>query len=119
MNPASHPTPTHKLALNILIKDEQDGQFSATVLGLPEYRVLKSDRTAAISELEKKLAHALSEGEVMALEIEIPQPEHPWQKFAGMYQDSELFESVLENIATHRKQLNEQVVNDRTEDATP
>jgi hypothetical protein len=54
----------------------------------------------------------------MAFEIEIPQPENPWQKFARMYQDSGLFKSVLENIATHREQLNEQVANDRAEDAT-
>jgi hypothetical protein len=117
MNPASHPTLTQKLALNILIKDEQDGQVSATVLGLPEYRVLRSDRTSAIAELQQKLAHALSEGEVMALEVEIPKPEHPWQRFAGMYQDSELFESVLENIATQRQLFNEQTA--QAEDTTP
>jgi hypothetical protein len=117
MNPASHPTLTQKLALNILIKDEQDGQVSATVLGLPEYRVLRSDRTSAIAELQQKLAHALSEGEVMALEVEIPKPEHPWQRFAGMYQASELFESVLENIATQRQLFNEQTA--QAEDTKP
>jgi hypothetical protein len=114
MSPANYPTPTQKLALNILIKDEQDGQVNATVLGLPEYRVLRSDRTSAITELEQKLARTLSEGEVIALEVEIPKPEHPWQKFAGMYQDSELTESVLDNIDTQRQLLNEQTANAQT-----
>jgi hypothetical protein len=118
MNPTNHAIPIQKLALNILVKDEQDGQVSATVLGLPEYRVLRSDRTSAIAELEQKLARVLSEGEVMALEVEIPKPEHPWQKFAGIYQDSELFESVLENIDTQQQFLNEQTANAQAEDAT-
>lgn len=42
-------------------------------------------------------------------ETEILKQEHPWLKFAGMYKDSELFESVLENIAENRRKLDEQV----------
>ncbi|NJK29100.1 MAG: hypothetical protein HC940_02575 [Acaryochloris sp. SU_5_25] len=110
---------TNKLAVNILIKEEQDDQVSALVLGLPECRVVSRDRTSAIAELEQKLTDTLSGGEVVALEVEIPTPEHPWQKFAGIYRDSVLFEAVLENIATNRRLLNEKrVVSDEVQEPT-
>jgi hypothetical protein len=108
----------NKLAVHILIKDEQNGQFSARILGLPEYQVLSCDRTSAINELEQKLANALSGSEVVALEVEISKPEHPWQQFAGQYKDSELFEAVLENIASNRHRLSQQITWDEAEEVT-
>jgi hypothetical protein len=52
-------------------------------------------------------------------EAEIRKQEHPWLKFAGMYKDSELFKSVLENIAENRRKLDEQAMaEDETEEAT-
>jgi hypothetical protein len=95
-----------KLVINVLVKNEQDGNVSAMVLGLPEYRVISSDRPSAMVKLEKLLTDTLSGGEVVLLELEIPKLEHPWQKFAGIYKDSELFESVLTNIETNRQELN-------------
>lgn len=87
-----------KLSINVLVKNEKDGKVSARVLGLPEYSVTSSDRNSAISELDRLITANLSGNEVVSLELEIPKREHPWRKFAGIYKDSQLFESVLTNI---------------------
>jgi 23S rRNA A1618 N6-methylase RlmF len=97
-----------KLSINVLVKNEKDGRVSARVLGLPEYSVTSSDRKSAISELDRLITANLSENEVVSLELEIPKREHPWQKFAGIYKNSQLFDSVLTNIDFHRHKLDSQ-----------
>ena len=97
-----------KLSINVLVKNEKDGRVSARVLGLPEYSVTSSDRKSAISELDRLITANLSENEVVSLELEIPKREHPWQKFAGIYKNSQLFYSVLTNIDSHRRELDSQ-----------
>ena len=105
-----------RLAINVLVKNEKNGKVSARVLGLPEYSVVSSDRNSAISELDKLITENLSGNEVISLELEIPNREHPWRKFAGMYQNSHLFDSVLTNIEANRHELNTQTLNELTND---
>ncbi len=105
-----------RLAINVLVKNEKNGKVSARVLGLPEYSVVSSDRNSAISELDKLITENLSGNEVVSLELEIPNREHPWRKFAGMYQNSHLFDSVLTNIEANRHELNSQTLNELTND---
>jgi len=105
-----------RLAINVLVKNEKNGKVSARVLGLPEYSVVSSDRNSAILELDKLITENLSGNEVISLELEIPNREHPWRKFAGMYQNSHLFDSVLTNIEANRHELNAQTLNKLTND---
>lgn len=105
-----------RLAINVLVRNEKDGKVSARALGLPEYSVISSDRHTAISELDRLIAENLSGSEIISLEIKIPRHEHPWQKFAGMYKNSDLFDSMLTNIEANRHQLNSQVPNDHQEE---
>jgi hypothetical protein len=50
------------------------------------------------SELDRLITTNLSENELISLELEIPKREYPWRKFAGIYKNSQLFDSVLTNI---------------------
>ena len=36
---------------------------------------------------------------MISLEIEMPQPENPWLRFAGIFKDDPSFEQMQENIA--------------------
>ncbi|MCA6517107.1 MAG: hypothetical protein IM585_24105 [Pseudanabaena sp. M135S2SP2A07QC] len=105
-----------KLSINVLVKNEKDGKVSARVLGLPEYSVTSSDRNSAISELDRLITANLLGNEVIFLELEIPKSEHPWRKFAGIYKDSQLFDSVLTNIESHRHELDSQTATDYEEE---
>ena len=106
----------NKLSINVLVKNEKDGRVSARVLGLPEYSVTSRDRQSAISELDQLITANLSENEVISLELEIPKQEHPWQKFAGIYKNSQLFDSVLTNIESQRRELDSQTITDYQEE---
>jgi hypothetical protein len=35
--------------------------------------------------------------------------EHPWMKFAGMYEDNPLFDEVLADIEAYRRELDEEM----------
>lgn len=105
-----------KLSINVLVKNEKDGKVSARVLGLPEYSVTSSDRNSAISELDRLITANLLGNEVISLELEIPKSEHPWRKYAGIYKDSQLFDSVLTNIESHRHELDSQTATDYEEE---
>lgn len=45
----------------------------------------------------------------MTLEIERPQTEHPWMKFAGMFKDDPQFDEMLAYIEADRRELDAQM----------
>jgi len=47
----------------------------------------------------------LEQSEKFSLELDLPKPEHPWMKFAGMFKDDPDFEEVLADIAAYRHEL--------------
>jgi hypothetical protein len=98
---------TKTLAVTVLVKPEPEGKTSASILGLPHYRAVGDDRASVLAELQSLLAEELQNGEVVTLDVQLPGT-HPWTEFAGMYKDSELFESVLEHIQSLRQELNQQ-----------
>lgn len=93
-----------KSALNVFVKSEANGKVSAMVLGLPEYRVESNDRQSALADLQKLVTEKLIGAEVVSLEIEIPQPENPWLRFAGIFKDDQSFDRMQEDIAEYRRE---------------
>jgi hypothetical protein len=93
-------TSTH--AFDVLIKPETEGNVSATVLGLPEYRATGSDRPSALAALQKLLTETLSQAEIVSIDIAVPQPENPWLKMAGRFKDDPHFDEMLADIETYR-----------------
>jgi hypothetical protein len=106
-----HPkAQTGNLAINVLVKNEQDGLVSAIALGLPEYRVIATDRATAIANLQRQLAIALTDSEVISVEIEIPQKTNPWLQMAGKYKDDPQFDAMLEAISEYRLEADAQIL---------
>ncbi|MBW4550537.1 MAG: hypothetical protein KME35_05430 [Aphanocapsa sp. GSE-SYN-MK-11-07L] len=99
----------HKLAVNVLVKHEQEGEVSASVLGLPDFRVVSHDRASALAQLHTLLADSLLQGELVTMEVDLPAQAHPWAPFAGIYSQSQLFEGVLAQMETNRSRLNAQI----------
>ncbi len=102
----------HKLAVNVLVKHEQEGQVSASIIGLPDFRVVSHDRASALSQLHTLLSDSLLQGEVVTMEVDLPEQSHPWTAFAGIYSESELFKGVLAQMQTNRSLLNAQMAQD-------
>jgi predicted RNase H-like HicB family nuclease len=107
MTPLSSPNfTTHQAthSFEVLIKPELEGKFSATVLGLPEYRAEGSDRTSALAALQQLLAKTLSQAEIVSIDIAVPQPENPWLAMAGRFKDDPHFDEMLSDIKAYRRE---------------
>jgi len=94
-----------KLTYPVLIEEEKEGGYKATVLGLPDFKTNGATREAALTNLRQVLTSRLEKAEIISLEIELPpKPEHPWMKFAGKYKDDPYFEEMLEDIKALRRE---------------
>jgi len=100
-----------KSAVNVFVKSEANGKVSAMVLGLPEYRVESRDRQSALTDLQNLVTAKLIGAEVVSLEIEIPQLENPWLRFAGIFKDDQSFEQMQEDIAEYRREKDSELEN--------
>ncbi|MEJ6486362.1 hypothetical protein N0Y54_34750 [Nostoc punctiforme UO1] len=87
----------------MLIENQQDGKVSKTVPGLPDFKGSGVTKEEALEKLIQLLQER--KPEIVTLEIELPQTEHPWMKFAGMHKDNPLFTEVLKYIKADRSQI--------------
>jgi len=102
----SEPSNLPKLTEYVLIEKEKNGGgYTATVLGWLDCKAEGNTREEALTSLRQLLTARLSEAEIVSLEISPTKPEHPWMKFAGMYKDNPLFDEVLADIETYRREL--------------
>ncbi|MBW4509964.1 MAG: type II toxin-antitoxin system HicB family antitoxin [Scytonematopsis contorta HA4267-MV1] len=101
----SFPTDVSKLSYNVLIEKEQDGTFSAVMLGLSDCKSSGKTENEAVEKLQKLLHERLTNSKIVTLEIEAVQAENPWMKVAGMYKDNPLFDEVLAEIEAERNKL--------------
>lgn len=92
-----------KLTYDVLIENQQDGRVSATVLGLPDIKSSGATKEEALEKLIQLLQER--KPEIVTLEIEPPQSEHPWMKFAGMFKDDPQFDEILAYIEADRREL--------------
>ncbi|MCF2150185.1 hypothetical protein IQ276_027890 [Desmonostoc muscorum LEGE 12446] len=98
-------TTAPKLTYDVLIENQPDGTVKATLLGLPDCQGIGNTETEAIEKLSQSLQTRLKTAKIVTLEIDLPQIEHPWMKFAGMHKDNPLFSEVLEYIEAERSQI--------------
>jgi hypothetical protein len=89
----------------ISVQQQPNGQWLAQVLGWTDCQVEAPSREAAIAEIEQTLNDKLTAMDIVFINIPTPQIENPWMKHAGMFKDEPLFDLVLEEIATHRREL--------------
>ena len=55
--------------------------------------------------IRQLLSERLAQADIISLEVESPNKEHPWMEFAGMYANHPLFEEVLADIAAYRDEI--------------
>lgn len=97
----SPPKKSSKLTYDVLIEQEEDGRFSATVLGFPDSKATGATKEEALTSLYERLAKA----EIVCMEIEPDKTENPWMKMAGKYKDDPQFDEMLAYIEADRREL--------------
>jgi predicted RNase H-like HicB family nuclease len=100
---ASKPT------YSVVIDQEQDGKFSAFLLGASDYKSSGETEDEAVSKLQQILQERLKHSKIVTLEIESTQTENPWKNVIGMYKDNPLFDEVLADIEAERSKLDEKM----------
>ena len=101
---------TSKLSYSVLVENEQDGRFSAVVLGLSDCKSSGKTENEALENLQHFLQKRLQNSKIVTLEINYPQTDNPWMKVAGMYKDNPLFDEVLADIEAERRKVDGEFV---------
>ncbi|MDF5732360.1 MAG: type II toxin-antitoxin system HicB family antitoxin [Rhizonema sp. PD38] len=105
----SYDTDASKLSYSVLVQNEQDGRFSAVVLGLSDCKSLGKTENEALENLQQLLQKRLHNSKIVTLEIDLPQTDNPWMKVAGMYKDNPLFDEVMADIEAERRKLDAEI----------
>ncbi|MFB2937469.1 hypothetical protein ACE1B6_19650 [Aerosakkonemataceae cyanobacterium BLCC-F154] len=94
----------NQLNYSVIIEEIKAGLYSATVWGLPDCKATGATREEAIKNARELLIARLEKAEIVSLEVELPKPEHPWMKFAGMFKDDPDFDEVSADIEAYRRE---------------
>ncbi|HBE59872.1 MAG TPA: HicB family protein [Cyanobacteria bacterium UBA11149] len=89
----------------VLIEEQPQGNYQATVLGISDCQTTGKTREAALANLRQLLGVRLQKAEIISLEIDLSKLDHPWMKFAGKYQDDVQFDEMLDSIQAYRREL--------------
>lgn len=93
----------------VFIEKGEDETYKATMLGWPGVAASAATREEALSRLRQILQSRLASGEIVNLDVEVPQSEHPWLKHAGLFADNPLFDQVLEEVEAYRRELDSEM----------
>ncbi|MEI6446230.1 MAG: hypothetical protein WCO29_24665 [Nostocales cyanobacterium ELA583] len=96
-----------KLTYDVLIENQADSMVKATLLSLPECQGLGATKEEALNNLIQLFQ--ARKPEIVTLEIEPVKTEHPWMKFAGMFEDDTHFDEVQEYIEEYRRELDAEI----------
>jgi predicted RNase H-like HicB family nuclease len=89
-------------SFSILIESNHDGDFRATVLGLPECHAQGATRDDALSNAKAVLTDRLATAELVS--IELP-PQSAARKMAGNFKDDPQWDEFQAAIVTDRQTL--------------
>ena len=88
------------MTYNVLVK-RTNGQFTATVLGIPNFTVEASTRNEAVERARAAMADLLSDGEL--IQIDLPVLTHPaLTHFVGMWANDETFDDFTIAMKSYR-----------------
>ena len=87
-----------QLTYSVLLKQEKEGVYKATVWGLEDCQATGETKEAALTTINQILKTRLENTEIIVQKVALPQLKNPWIKWAGMYKDNPLFNDMLGEI---------------------
>lgn len=98
----------------VTVENGAANRYTATVIGWPTCMAEGKTREEAIDRVKQRFTERLAHLEIVPIEVDLPRlepiatsAEHPWAKFAGMYQANPLFDEVLDSIPAYRRAIDE------------
>ncbi|MBE9145879.1 type II toxin-antitoxin system HicB family antitoxin [Planktothrix mougeotii] len=104
-NPEPLINPVNKVKYEVGIKKLKNGKYQTFVLNDPSLKASANSKDEALQKLSHRLQAFFKDTEIVNLEIEIPQPEHPWLKFAGIFENDPQFDEFLQAIQDYRNEI--------------
>jgi predicted RNase H-like HicB family nuclease len=91
------------MATSVLITRQPDNRYTARALVLPEIVVSGATEAEAVEQLRTALTELQQHSRMIQVELPIPDAarEHPWQRFAGMWEqdpDWDVFDAAVSNL---------------------
>ena len=98
----------------VTVENGTANRYTATVIGWPNCVAEGTTRDEAIVRVKQRFIERLNQVEIVPIEVASPQVDlamesnnHPWTKFAGMYEKNPLFDEVLNSIQAYRRAIDE------------
>lgn len=91
-----HPTVT------LLLETLTSGQFAASILEFPYFRVEAETREAAIAQLQATFLERLQRIEALSWNIPVSASEPSWMQFAGVFRGDPDFTAIMDTIRAER-----------------
>jgi len=98
-----------ELTYSVIIEQEKEGKYKATVWGLADCQATGNTKEAALTKINQLLTARLQNAELVVQEMALPKSENPWIKFAGMYKDNPLFNEMLSEMEAYRREVDEEL----------
>jgi len=96
------------MTLNVLVQPDPEKGYIASILGLPDLIVEGQTKAEVLEKIRAELDRRFAKSEIVSLQYEPANGEHPWMKFAGMWKDEPMFDDVLEEIKAYRQELDKE-----------
>lgn len=100
--------------LTLLVKSLESGQFEASVLEIPSYRVKAGSKELALDELKTTVLQQFQDAEALIWQLPIkPTEENPaWLKFAGIFENNADFAEIVKEIQAAREALGDEEIDE-------
>jgi len=95
---------TEKQTYGILIEYQENGLVNASVLGWQNCRVTANNKEEALQQLQQLLTIHHENQEIVSLEVNKPDKENPWLKFAGMFDNNPLMNEFFAEMEANSQE---------------
>jgi hypothetical protein len=96
---------THPHTYDILIEKSDKKGYTARVLAWLDCVVEAPTREMALLQIRAMILERLAKAEIVTLEIQPEEVNHPWLKFAGDWADDPTFEEFQAEIERNRREI--------------
>jgi len=96
------------MRVSILLQPNLPEGYIATVLGWPDLMIKGKTEEETLNNVRLAVTSRLQQSKFVTLDIQNDEPNDPWMKFAGIWENDPTFDDFLAEIAAYRRELDEQ-----------